>query len=620
MCGFVGQINLNQTEINTQGLSTAAKHIDKRGPDSQMQWQSKGAAFAFNRLAIIDLDPRSNQPFLDASGRYVIMFNGEIYNHGEIRPLLEAKGYRFATNSDTEVVLYSILEWGELAFDKFNGMFAIALWDSVDRKLLLARDRIGVKPLYVDVGVVGSLRFASTLGCLTFLERASHELDGEALGFYFQNLYVPAPRSALKNVIKLSSGSIANYSADGHFEHHTWWTPHMAATQGKCYQNEQEALERLNSILRQAVKYRLVSDVPVGAFLSGGVDSSLIVSHMQALTSGGAKTFTIGFEESTHDESHVARAIAEHLGTDHTELILTSKDLLGQIEELSITYDEPFADVSAIPTLLVSQLARTQVTVALSGDGGDELFGGYPYYRHSMQYQLLHKLPELMRNSLSNLGQYIPQPSLSMGLRALKSHDTASLLAFMRSASKSVDWDELLLIAPLDTASLFRAVSQWRVGSNPAMKAMAIDLATYLPDDILTKVDRASMAHSLEARNPFLDKHMLEFALAQSESLLWDTKVSKHLLRKSLAQYLPANIVNLPKRGFAVPIRSWFRDTLREFVGDFASSSALQGDPILNGLAVDKIVGQHLSGSHNHENLIWAIIQYQRWKETYKIS
>ncbi len=619
MCGFVGQINVNQTEINAESLSRAAKHIVKRGPDSQMQWQSKGAAFAFNRLAIIDLDPRSNQPFLDASGRYVIIFNGEIYNHNEIRPLLEAKGYAFRTSSDTEVVLYSILEWGELAFDRFNGMFAIALWDTVERKLLLARDRMGVKPLYVDMSVSGSLRFASTLGCLTFLEQTNHELDTEALGFYFRNLYVPAPHSALKNVIKLPSGSVASYTANGNFEYHTWWTPQMAATRGKRCQTEPETLEQLNDILRKAVKYRLVSDVPVGAFLSGGVDSSLIVAHMQALVSGSAKTFTIGFEETTHDESPVARAIAEHFGTDHTELILTSNDLLAQIDGLSVAYDEPFADVSAIPTLLVSQLARTQVTVALSGDGGDELFGGYPYYRHSIQYQPFQKLPQLVRNGLSGIGKYIPYPSLAMGLCALQSHDTASLLAFMRSASKGVDWNELLLIAPLDTASLFRRVSQWRSGNTPAIQAMAMDLATYLPDDILAKVDRASMAHSLEARNPFLDKHMLEFALAQSDSILWDNQVSKHLLRKSLAQHLPSSIVNLPKRGFAVPIRSWFRSTLREFVGDFASSSALKGDPILNDSAVDKIVGQHFSGSHNHENLIWAIIQYQRWKETYKI-
>ena len=620
MCGFVGQINFDQTKVSTEAIGCAAEHIKARGPDSRAVWNDKGASFAFNRLAIIDLDPRSNQPFLDPTEQYVLMFNGEIYNYAEIRPELIAKGYKFRTESDTEVVLYAFLEWGEAAFERFNGMFAMALWDRKLRGLMLARDRMGVKPLFVDLSVPGSLRFASTLGTLTFLEFTKHQLNAEALGFYFQNLYIPAPHTALKDVIKLPPGHVGYLEPDGRFYHHAWWTPEVAASQGQACKTEAEALEQFDGLMRQAVKYRLVSDVPVGAFLSGGIDSSLIVAHMQALVPGQAKTFTIGFDEPSHDESGIARKIAAHLGTEHLEMILTPQDLLAEVDGLACAYDEPFADVSAIPTLLVSKLARTKVTVALSGDGGDELFGGYPYYAHAMRYQNAHKLPKLIRSGLSKLGTRISNATISMGLRALETNDTASLLGFMRSASKAVNWQELLKVPPLETSELFRNAAEWRSDRIPAVQAMAMDLTTYLPDDILAKVDRASMAHSLEGRNPFLDKNILAFALAQSDAIIWNPKTSKHLLRKALAKYLPSNIVDQPKRGFAVPIRAWFRGPLKDLIGDVASITSLQNDPVLNGVVVDKIVNEHYSGKRNHENLLWAIIQYQRWKATYHIS
>lgn len=619
MCGFVGQINVDGSLVTTESLNRAAQHIAFRGPDSRRNWQANGAAFIFNRLAIIDLDPRSDQPFTDITGRYVLVFNGEIYNHAEIRVELEAKSCTFRTNSDTEVLLYAILEWGEQALHKFNGMFAFALWDSQERRLMMARDRLGVKPMFVDLSVIGSIRFASTLGSLTYLDNTTHSLDTAALGFYFQNLYIPNPHTAFKNVIKLPPGSVGYYEANGFFDYHLWWTPQLASQKGIAVQSEGEALEQIDFLLRQAVRYRLVSDVPLGAFLSGGIDSSLIVAHMQALLPNKAKTFTIGFEEVTHDESATARAIADHLGTDHNELILSAKDLLVQIEGLSHSYDEPFADVSAIPTLLVSKLARTQVTVALSGDGGDELFGGYPYYSHAMQFQALQKMPQKLRLILSELGRIVPFPKLAMGLRALETDNPASLLAFMRSSSKSVNWQDLLHVAPLGTSELFSAASEWRGGSIPAVQEMAIDLVTYLPDDILAKVDRASMAHSLEARNPFLDRHIVEFALSQKDEIIWNSKSSKHLLRKSLKKYLPETITNLPKRGFAVPIRSWFRGPLRELIGDLAVATTLHNDPVLKRSGVERIVNEHLSGLKNHENLLWAILQYKQWKETYNI-
>jgi asparagine synthase (glutamine-hydrolysing) len=620
MCGFVGQINLNRSTISSASIESSIEHLRSRGPDARGHWNVDGVAFAFNRLAIIDLDSRSNQPFFDFNERYVLMFNGEIYNYFEIRPILEAKGYSFRTSSDTEVLLYSILEWGESAFERFNGMFAIALWDRTERRLLLARDRMGVKPLFVDLSVPHSLRFASTLGALTFLDGTRHQMNVDALSYYFENLYIPAPQTAIQNVVKLPPGHVGYYEPNGQFHYHAWWTPQIAAEQGYACKSEVEAIDRLDELLRQAVKYRLVSDVPVGAFLSGGIDSSLIVAYMQAIIPGQVKTFTIGFDEVTHDESNVARQVASHFGTDHLELILKPQDLLAEIDGLPLVYDEPFADVSAIPTLLVSKLARTKVTVALSGDGGDELFGGYPYYAYAMRYQGLQKFPKLARQGLGLLGEKMLNPTLSMGLQALKTDDTAALLSFMRSSSKAVNWSELLSSKSLDTTALFRSAMQWRSTRIPAVQAMAIDLVTYLPDDILAKVDRASMAYSLEARNPFLDKNVIAFALAQPDHLLWNAKKSKHLLRKILSKSLPEHIVNQPKRGFAVPIRSWFRGPLRNLVGDLVSSTALASDPVLNGAVVDQIVQEHFSGQRNHENLLWAIIQYQRWKSVFRIS
>ncbi len=594
----------------------AASLLRARGPDANGSHRSPSgrAVFAHRRLSIIDLDSRSNQPFSTPDGRYTMVFNGEIYNFEELKVELSAAGQAFRTSSDTEVLLYALAHWGVDALKRLNGMFAFALWDETSHRLLMARDRLGVKPLYLDASISGRLAFASTLGPLLALRDTKATLNISGLGAYLQTLYIPAGQSAVNEIQQLRAGCYLTADALG-VTTREWWTP-ADAPRPQISRDMTTALDELDTRISSAVGRRLISDVPVGVFLSGGVDSSLITAYMTRRAQKQVQTFTIGFNETAHDESAIARAVSLHLGTNHHEFVAQPGDLIGLAEHFTDYFDEPFADVSAIPSLLVSKLTRRHVTVALCGDGGDECFGGYNYYAWVARYASLRHAPASLRRKLAGLADRLPHRA-AMALAALRFEDTPSTFAFMRSASKFARWDRLLKSSPFDVAAHFSEVSRWRAAGDPRLQAMAADLGSYLVDDILVKGDRSTMAFSVEGRHPLLDVNVVEYALGLPAEMLFKEGQTKWPLRQLLSRYVPASISSRPKHGFTVPIREWFRGPLRAFLHDSLSASESAHDPVLNQLELQVILQEHDSGRANHENLLWAALVYRLWLAKY---
>lgn len=616
MCGIAGFAGVEQPDAaSLLRLNRMCDAIIHRGPDDEGTWVRNGVALGMRRLSIIDV-AGGKQPIFNETGSIVVVFNGEIYNHRELRDELIRRGHIFRTRSDTEVLVHSYEEFGLEMLPKLNGMFAFALWESESETLVLARDRTGMKPLsYLAQG--GSIVFGSELRSLWAHQPGSLEVDEESILDYLAFGYVPDPKSIFRGVRKLRPGHFLTWSKrDGVREGCYWQVPAPVT----CHVTEDELVDELRRRLDRAVARHLESEVPLGAFLSGGLDSSTVVALMTRHATGRVKTFSIGFTEKAFDESHVARQVAADLGTDHTEFVV-KPEVEGLLELVAGMFDEPFADSSAIPTFLVSQLARKSVTVALSGDGGDELFGGYTRYQRALVRGAQEASP-LTRWSAAiglRLPHFVPARNRLIDLgRSTWGRYAASVLDPLRPEEGGVARREVL--ARRQSVSLADLVVP-HVPDDPhfdfAAAMMAVDLRTYLPGDILTKVDRTSMAVSLEARVPLLDNEVVDFALALPGTLRVSSSSTKLLFRKAIQGVVPDYVLTRPKQGFAIPLGAWFRGPLRPRLRSLESlSPALE--PFVEGSAVKRVLAEHLIGRRDHGALIWRLMVLEIWLERVK--
>lgn len=643
MCGIAGfySAGTQSREALIELSSRMATTLRHRGPDDARVWvdETSGVGFGFRRLSIIDLSAEGRQPMHSADRRYTIIFNGEIYNFLQLRDELISLGHGFRGHSDTEVLLAGITEWGiRPAIQRANGMFAFALWDSYEHQLYLGRDRIGKKPLYYGQ-FGGTLLFGSELKALRAHPAFHGEVDRGALTLFLRFGYVPAPHSIYAGVSKVLPGTLVRFAGgDASPESITYWTARDAVTQTTtAFSDEGEAVAHLDALLRDAVKLRMISDVPLGAFLSGGIDSSTVVALMQAQSNRPVQTFTIGFCEGGYNEAENARAVARHLGTDHTELYVTPAEALETIPELPRIFDEPFADSSQIPTYLVSRLARSKVTVSLSGDGGDELFGGYNRYSWGRRiWNLRRRVPSpLARGTASMMSSFSPaainatfrrlEPFVPKALRFSTPGDKISKLGEILHAETPERFYELLVSSWKrpgevvrgggEPATLLSEPDRWSELPDFTHAMMYLDLITYLPDDILVKVDRATMSVSLEGRAPLLDYRVVEFAWRLPLAMKIRNGTGKYLLRKVLDRYVPRDLVERPKMGFGVPIDGWLRGPLRDWAEALLDPDRIEREGFFDAAPIRAKWEEHLSGERNWQYQLWNILMFQAWLE-----
>jgi asparagine synthase (glutamine-hydrolysing) len=621
--------------------------ISHRGPDNNGTWSDKnsGIVLGHQRLSVIDLSVAGNQPMKSNSDRFILTYNGEVYNHLEIRKELEKsnKSVKWRGNSDTETLLEAIDFWGiETTLKKIDGMFAFGLWDQKTRSLTLVRDRIGEKPLYF--GWQGKsdnkvFLFGSELKALKAHPEFNREINRDAIALQLRHSCVPAPYSIYKNIYKLLPGHYLHLSENDLKKKilpvsKTYWSLTEKAIYGnnnKLILGEKDIQKELEAHLRLSIKKQMISDVPLGVFLSGGIDSSIVTALMQSQSSHPVKTFTIGFDENNYDEAKYAKKIAKHLGTDHTELYVSSKKALEVIPKLPFIYDEPFSDSSQIPTFLVSQLAKQHVKVALSGDGGDELFCGYN--RH------------IMSKKFSNIFRYMPlslRKFFSSGLQSISPQSWTKISKFLPGLNNYDNFGDKLhkgayaLEAKTLSDLYYMLCSNWKnptevaidskepgtfltdfkpdlKGLNSQQQMMALDFVTYLPDDILVKVDRAAMASSLETRAPFLDHKLIEYVSKIPHSLKFKNNQGKWILKKILQQYVPKNLTDRPKMGFGIPLDSWLRGPLRDWAENLLNEKKLQQDGYFNPKLIRDKWKEHLSGKKNWQNQLWNVLMFQAW-------
>jgi asparagine synthase (glutamine-hydrolysing) len=636
MCGICGFIDLRRTVAQPfEAVKAMAATLEHRGPDAAGAWMDSTlpVAFGFRRLAIIDLSDKGAQPMSSADGRMTLVLNGEIYNHPELRAELEHMGIHFKGHSDTEVLVEAISRWGiDAAVARANGMFAFAVWDSERRELHLIRDRLGEKPLYVFIES-NCLVFASELKALHQFPGFNPAVDRAAVGALMQYGVIPAPASIYQNVRKLGPGTHLVVSCNDDRLHRSE-TIYWALDEGAPEQNSlrpfgASAVDELESLLLDSVRLRLTADVPVGALLSGGIDSSLVVALMQALSSQPVRTFTVGFAESSYDESAAAAAIARHLGTEHHELRVSARDALDTIPSLPTIYDEPFADSSQIPTYLVSRLARQHVKVALTGDGGDELFAGYNRYWWTARLMPgLQRIPLPLKRGVAGTLARTPDAAwrrVEMAVTAMSGRprlaalpDKARKMRALLIADGVVDAHERLISRWPDRLPTADYTKHVRNGGHPsrgdALRSMMLaDIRQYLPDDILVKVDRASMAVGLEARVPLLDHRVAEYAWAQSPATHMHGGGGKRLLKSVLARYVPPSMTKRAKAGFAVDLGGWLRQDLRQWAEDLLDPDQLRSDGYLDPQVVRETWTQHLSGRADLHDRLWPVLVFQQW-------
>ncbi|GAB4502948.1 MAG: asparagine synthase (glutamine-hydrolyzing) [Anaerolineales bacterium] len=634
MCGITGIFNDSSDLLaRVSAMSNALRH---RGPDDSGVWAdpAAGVALGFRRLAILDLSPSGHQPMTSASGRFTLIFNGEIYNYQALRAELSA-AWRGA--SDTEVILAGFEAWGVAeTVRRLNGMFAFAVWDARERALTLARDRLGIKPLYYGWSG-GVFLFGSELKSLRAHPAFAAEIDREALALYLRLGNLPAPHSIYQNVKKLPPACLLTLRADAprSAAPAEYWSAREIIQSGlerPFGGSEREAVDRLEEQLRRSIGLRMLADVPLGAFLSGGIDSSLVVALMQTQSARPVKTFSLGFAEAGYDESAQARAVARRLHTEHSEFIVTPAEAQAVIPRLPLIYDEPFADSSQIPTLLVSQMARQHVTVALSGDGGDELFGGYNRYRLVEKlWRRMKNLPpgarHLLAASLTGIrpalwsrlaGRFLPNPADKAAKLAETLLAQSPQAIYLNLISQ---WKNPLELMPggREACSPLHEPAAWLKGGTQAERMMALDFLTYLPDDILTKVDRASMAVSLEARAPLLDDHeTIEMAWRLPLNLKIRGGQGKWILRQILARHLPARMMERPKQGFAIPLHSWLRGPLRPWAEALLDENRLRREGFFAPAPIRQKWRAHLSGQSNEQAALWTILMFGAWLESEK--
>lgn len=648
MCGIAGYLfNERQTQLAEQVLCAMTTALTHRGPDSAGYWIDKGACVALGhrRLAVVDVSAAGAQPMQAASGRYTMVFNGEIYNHLSLRAELEKAGVAPAWrgHSDTETLLAGFDAWGARAtVEKAVGMFAFALWDTQKRELTLGRDRLGEKPLYYGWQGNGDdavFLFGSELKALRAHPGFAAVVSRDALCLYMRHNNVPAPYSIYSNIWKLKPGCFLKVSQSSKVpEILQYWSVAEVAMQGvrtPFAGTENEAVDALEVLLKDAVRQQMVADVPLGAFLSGGVDSSTVVALMQAQVTCPVKTFSIGFQEPAYDEAVYAKDVARHLGTDHTELYVTPQQAMAVIPRLATLYDEPFADSSQIPTFLVSQMARKHVTVSLSGDAGDELFAGYNrYHVTASAWKRLNAVPRPIRQ-LAAWGLTRLSPSTWNHMAAAspiakrwvdvgyKLHKGAGVLT-SKSASDLYlglvsQWQDpaAVVLGGKENATLLTGARSTLNGLNDVEVMMAQDLMTYLPDDILTKVDRAAMGASLETRVPFLDHRLVEFAwqlpLRYKLHKGDDGYTTKWALRQVLYRHVPQKLIERPKMGFGIPIDDWLRGPLRDWAEELLDEERLRREGYFDPLPVRQKWTEHLSGQRNWQHQLWCVLMFQAW-------
>jgi asparagine synthase (glutamine-hydrolysing) len=640
MCGIVGAW---QTGRDLRALvASASGWLRHRGPDDAGVWaeEAAGIAFGHTRLAVLDLSAAGHQPMTSSCGRYTLVYNGEIYNHLELRARLPAQPWR--GHSDSETLLACCSAWGfERTLRAAVGMFALAVFDSAERVLYLARDRLGEKPLYYGY-VGGGFAFASELKALRHMPGFPAALDRSALSSYLQLGYVPGPKSIYAAIDKLPAGcwlrlSAAELAAGHDPQPSSYWSALEVAQAGErdpLDVGEGEAVDGLERVLGDAVAGQLISDVPLGLFLSGGIDSTTIAALMRVRCSGAVRTFSIGFEEDEYDESREARRIAAHLGTEHTELVARAADLLPFVEALPRIYDEPFADASQLPTCLLASLARRSVTVALSGDGGDELFGGYNrYFLAARNWPRIRRLPRILRRGAAAAVHAVPADAWQSAAdlyracvparRQLRNpgEKLVKIADALASEHETALYHSLIGGSPLEVAlpadeSAQADLPPLHPAASLPLRMMLSDAVSYLPDDVLVKVDRASMAVGLETRVPLLDHRVFEYAWRLPLRMKLRGGTGKWVLRRLLDRYVPSSLVERPKMGFAVPLNSWLRGPLRAWAQGLLDEARLRREGFLRAQAVQSLWREHLSGRRRWEGPLWRVLMFQAWLAT----
>ncbi len=633
MCGISGFLEARARpkpaqEAIAASMATALAH---RGPDDSGVWSDteSGIALGHRRLAIIDLSPAGHQPMLSADGRHVVSFNGEIYNYPDLAARLRQEGVALRGHSDTEVLIEGVARWGVVeTLRRSEGMFALALWDRQARSLTLARDRLGIKPLYWS-RQGGLFLFASELKALHRHPDWRPAIDRDALASYLRFGYVPAPAAIYRDTHKLPPGTMLTVTRQGAAEIAPYWRLDEVAAAGIAAPergDEASQLDVLEHVLRRAVLNEMVSDVPLGAFLSGGVDSSLVLALMQAQSGRPVRSFTVGFSAQGYDEAQHARRVAAHLGTDHTELYVEDETARQVIPDLPVWYDEPFADSSQIPTRLISALARRHVTVALSGDGGDELFAGYERHRWAARLRRLRLLPGALRSAAGGALAALPEEAARRGAALLPER--------LRPALPEQKLQKLAAaLGARDDAALYRSiVSLWpepgrlvpgareaegagaaRGIADPVERMMLQDALTYLPDDILTKVDRASMSVALEVRVPLLNHRVVEAAWRLPPDMKLRRGTSKWVLRQILYRHVPRALIERPKHGFSVPLAEWLRGPLRGWAEDLLSPAALKATGWLEPAPIVARWREHCAGRKDWSQSLWAVLMLETW-------
>ncbi|MEQ8252356.1 MAG: asparagine synthase (glutamine-hydrolyzing) [Oceanibaculum nanhaiense] len=645
MCGIAGLLDLEgrlSPDLMSDSIAAMTAALSRRGPDDEGLWQDEAAGIALGhrRLAIIDLSPAGHEPMVSADGRLVLTYNGEIYNHRELRRELEEDGAAFRGDCDAEVMLEGFARWGIPAtVARLIGMFAFAVWDRRERRLILGRDRMGVKPLYWGKSD-GLLLFGSELKALAACPHWNREIDRDSVASYLRHAYVPAPHSIYRRIEKLPPGYLLEIGPDGAPHLTRYWDLRDVALAGLADplpEDADAALALLEPLLRDAVSRRMVADVPLGVLLSGGIDSAMVTALMQQASDRPVRSFTIGFQDSDLDEAPLAGAIARHLGTDHTQLYLTESDARNTVPELPGLYDEPFADASQIPTLLVSRLARQQVTVALSGDGGDELFGGY--HRHRIGeavWDRVSAVPRPMRQVASALLKMPSSGAWSKLAGALPDRyrppmlgDKVGKLASVLPLDGPDDMYRRLIThwpaaEGLVPGAVRRGTAAEELGAaagiaDPFHRARLMDALTYLTDDVLAKVDRASMGCGLEVRVPLLDHRVAELAWRLPKSLLHREGRSKWPLRHVLERHVPRALFERPKAGFSVPLDGWLRGPLRDWAESLLGAESLSADGLLESRPIRAAWHEHLAGTRDHGSRLWAVLMLQAWRQRWEL-
>ncbi len=648
MCGITGIVDrtrsLKNDDLDEQ-ISMMSSCLAHRGPDSSGKWidPSEGIALGFRRLAILDLSSQGNQPMISSDGRFIILLNGEIYNFSSLREKLIRLGHTFKSSTDTEIILAGIMEWGpEEAVTHFNGMFSIALWDRVERKLFLIRDRLGVKPLYY--GWVGKIFvFGSELKALVAHPNFQNTINQNSLALYLKHSNVPSPHSIYEGIKKVLPGHMVIFSPreiDEPLMQKQYWSLEKKIIKGRSEPYDgtrKEAISDLDELISESVRLRMVADVPVGAFLSGGVDSSLIAAMMQRHSSEKVKTYSIGFHEKEYNEANFAKQIAQHLGTDHTEFYITPKIAKDVISKLPEIYDEPFSDSSQIPTYMVSKIARNDVAVCLTGEGGDELFGGYDWYTLAPKiWASISWIPLSVRNNIfkrfaeSNFSKNIFRTNLTKN-------------KFESSINKMQKYMDLFNMSSADE-TYFMMRSIWKYPGELLKNNFTIDLnsnrgkiefsddkfmdrmmywdsMSYMPDDIFTKVDRASMAVSLEVRVPLVDDHnIVEFAWRLPRSMKINMGGRKWILRQVLNRYVPRELTERKKMGFNLPIGKWLKNDLRDWGEELLNKKRLESEGYFHSEIIRKKWDEHQLGIRNWHQELWGILMFQMWLDKSKKS